>query len=71
MYIRHVCHWWFMLSLKFLLSWCVHPWFTLEGLRLGTEDQSCLALMLPINHCWELEQKLFSFALSARLHLPS
>lgn len=40
-------------------------------LRLDTKDQQCLALILLINHWWELEQKWFSFALSARLHLPS
>lgn len=46
-------------------------WFTLEALRLDTKDQQRLALMLLINQRWELEKKLFSFALSARLHLPS
>lgn len=60
-----------MFSLQCLLSWCVDLWFTLEALRLDTKDQQCLALMLLINQCWELEQKWFSFALSARLHLPS
>lgn len=60
-----------MFSLQFLLSLCMDLWFTLEALRLDTKDQQCLALMLLINQCWELEKKWFSFALSARLHLPS
>lgn len=61
----------FTLSLQFPLSWCVHLCFILEGLRLDTEDRLCLALILLINHWWELGQKWFSLALSARLRLFS
>lgn len=41
------------------------------GSKVGHQGSVVPPLLLLINHWWELEQKLFSFALSTRLRLPS